>query len=299
MPPQTMHPDELGLDDSLVAQLVAEQFPEWAELPLERIPSPGTDNVLYRLGPDMVVRLPRIRDHGNDAEGRSFDRDAHWLPMLSPLLPVAVPVPLAKGVPADGYPAAWGVYSWLDGEPPDVHALDDPEALARQVAELIRALWLVELPDPPLTARGSSLARWDEPTRAALAELEQTIDTKAAAIAWEKALATPPWHGQPVWLHGDLMPANLIFQGTRLTGVIDWGLLGLGDPAVDLAVAWNLLPAGARELLREELQVDDATWERGRGWALWTGICILPYYRDTNPELVANAHFRIEQVLAV
>jgi aminoglycoside phosphotransferase (APT) family kinase protein len=299
MTPETMHRDELGLDDGLVVQLIAEQFPEWAGLPLERIPSPGTDNVLYRLGPDKVVRLPRIRDHGNDAEGRFFDRDVHWLPRLSPLLPVAVPVPLAKGVPADGYPAAWGVYSWLHGETPDVHALHDPEELARQVAELIRALWVVELPDPPLTARGSSLARWDEPTRAALAELEQAIDTKAAMTAWEKALATPPWHGQPVWLHGDLMPANLIVQGSRLTGVIDWGLLGLGDPAVDLAVAWNLLPAGARELLREDLRVDDATWERGRGWALWTGICILPYYRDTNPELVANAHFRIEQVLGV
>ena len=246
----------------------------------------------------MVVRLPRLRAHGNDPDGRDFDRDLRWLPQLGPLLPVAVPAPIAKGAPADGYPASWGVYSWLEGETPDVERLAEPETLARQIGELVRALHRVELPEAPLTARGSSLARWDEQTRAALAELAGTIDTAAATAAWEKALEAPPWTGAPVWLHGDLMPANLIVRGSRLIGAIDWGLLGLGDPAVDLAVAWNLLPAGARELVREELRVDDATWERGRGWALWTGICVLPYYRDTNPELVANAHYRIGQVLA-
>jgi aminoglycoside phosphotransferase (APT) family kinase protein len=293
-----MHPGEVALDDGVVARLVAEQFPHWTELPLERVGSGGTDNVLYRLGDDMVVRLPRLRAHGNDPGGRDFDRDLRWLPQLGPLLPVAVPVPIAKGAPADVYPAAWGVYSWLEGETPDVERLAEPETLARQIAELVRALHRVELPEAPLTARGSSLARWDEQTRAALAELAGAIDTAAATAAWEKALETPPWTGAPVWLHGDLMPANLIVQGSSLIGAIDWGLLGLGDPAVDLAVAWNLLPAGARELLREELRVDDTTWERGRGWALWTGICVLPYYRDTNPELVANAHYRIGQVLA-
>lgn len=293
-----MHPGEVAFDDGVVARLVSEQFPQWAELPLERVGSAGTDNILYRLGSDMVVRLPRLRAHGNDPDGRDFDRDLRWLPQLGPLLPVAVPVPIAKGAPADGYPASWGVYSWLEGETPDVERLAEPETLARQIAELLRALHRVALPEAPLTARGSSLARWDEQTRAALAELAGTIDTAAATAAWEKALEAPPWTGAPVWLHGDLMPANLIVQGPRLIGAIDWGLLGLGDPAVDLAVAWNLLPAGARELVREELRLDDATWERGRGWALWTGICVLPYYRDTNPELVANAHYRIGQVLA-
>ena len=251
-----MHPGEVAFDDGVVARLVTEQFPQWAELPLERVGSAGTDNILYRLGSDMVVRLPRLRAHGNDPDGRDFDRDLRWLPQLGPLLPVAVPVPIAKGAPADGYPASWGVYSWLEGETPDVERLAEPETLARQIAELLRALHRVALPEAPLTARGSSLARWDEQTRAALAELAGTIDTAAATAAWEKALEAPPWTGAPVWLHGDLMPANLIVQGSSLIGAIDWGLLGLGDPAVDLAVAWNLLPAGARELVREELRVE-------------------------------------------
>jgi aminoglycoside phosphotransferase (APT) family kinase protein len=297
MPPSRMHVDEVAIGDGVVERLVADQFPQWAGLPLRRVGTGGTDNVLYRLGRELVVRLPRLREHGNDPDGRAFDRDLHWLPRLAPLLPVAVPVPIAKGLPADGYPAAWGVYSWLEGETPDVEHLAEPEALALQVVELIRALHRVELPDPPLTARGSSLARWDEPTRVALAQLEGAIDTDAATAAWDRALAAPPWTGAPVWLHGDLMPANLIVQGLRLTGAIDWGLLGLGDPAVDLAVAWNLLPARARALVREELGVDHATWERGRGWALWTGIGALAYYRETNPELAENAAFRIGQVL--
>ena len=297
MSPARMHADEVAIGDGVVERLVAEQFPQWAGLPLRRVGTAGTDNVLYRLGRDLVVRLPRLRERGNDAQGRAFDRDLRWLPRLAALLPVAVPVPIAKGFPAADYPAAWGVYSWLEGQTPDVEQLAEPEALALQIVELIRALHRVELPDPPLTARGSSLARWDEPTRDALAQLEGTIDTEAATAAWAKALAAPPWTGAPVWLHGDLMPANLIVQGSRLTGAIDWGLLGVGDPAVDLAVAWNLLPVGARSLVREELGVDDATWVRGRGWALWTGICALPYYREANRELAENAMYRIGQVL--
>jgi aminoglycoside phosphotransferase (APT) family kinase protein len=293
-----MHPGEVAIGDDVVRQLVAEQFPQWAALSLRRVGAAGTDNVLYRLGDDLVVRLPRLRAHGHDAEGRAFDRDLHWLPRLAPLLPVAVPDPIAKGTPGQDYPSAWGVYSWIAGDTPDVEQLVQPEALALQIAELIRALHRVELPDPPLTARGSSLARWDEQTRAALAKLEGTLDTVAASAAWDRALAAPQWTGPPVWLHGDLMPANLIVQGSSLTGVIDWGLLGIGDPAVDLAVAWNCLPKGARALVREELGFDDATWERARGWALWTGICVLPYYGETNPDLVANAHYRIGQVLA-
>lgn len=292
-----MHSDEVAFDDRVVARLIAEQFPQWADLPLRRVGLGGTVNVLYRLGPELVVRLPRLRERGNDLAGEDFDRDAHWLPKLAPLLPVEVAVAVAKGAPAPSYPSAWGVYSWIGGETPDVERLVDPGSLARQLAELLRALHRIELPDGPVHPRGSSLERWDEPTRAALSELDGLIDVDAATDAWERALALPPWTGSPVWLHGDLMPANLIVREGTLAGLIDWELLGIGDPAVDLAVAWNTLPPTARATLREELQVDDATWERGRGWALWTGICALPYYRYTNPDLAGNAKYRLRQVL--
>ncbi|MFL5921601.1 MAG: aminoglycoside phosphotransferase family protein [Gaiellaceae bacterium] len=292
-----MHPGELALDEAVVRRLVDTQFPQWAGLPLERVGSSGTVNVLYRLGDELVVRLPRVCEGGKVWSRGAFDRDREWLPQLAPLLPAAVPEPLAKGAPGEDYPTDWAVYAWLPGEHPDPERLAEPGSLARQLAGFIRALRAVETGRAPESGRGSSLERWDEPTRAALHELEGSIDTAAALADWERALAAAPWDGAPVWAHGDLMPANLLLQGTRLTGVLDWGGAGLGDPAIDLQPAWNSLSGHARGVFREELHVDDASWERGRGWALWTGIVALPYYRETNPELAGNAAFRIGQVL--
>lgn len=288
-----MHADEVHTDVGLVRRLLAGQFPEWAALPIERLASSGTVNALYRLGDAMVVRLPRM-DWGVGA----VDRDLRWLPKLAPFLPVSIPVPLAKGTPAEGYPWEWGVYPWLEGENPTVDSVAESDALARDLARFIRALHGIELPGGPPAGRGASLARWDEGTRAALAALEGVIDTDAATDAWDEALRTPSWPGRPVWIHGDLMPGNLLFRDGALTAVIDWGGLGLGDPACDLMVAWNLLSAGGRRILRAELGVDDATWARGRGWALWTGLVALPYYKETNPVLADNARYRIGEVLA-
>jgi aminoglycoside phosphotransferase (APT) family kinase protein len=204
-----------------------------------------------------------------------------------------------KGLPAEGCPWEWGVYPWLEGEHPTVDRSTDPDARARDLARFVRTLQRDAVDGGPPAGRGSSLAQWDEPTRAALlVALEGIIDTDAATAAWEEALGTPPWPDSPVWVHGDLMPANLLVKGSRLAAVIDWGGFGLGDPAVDLMVAWNLLPARARRIFRSELGVDDATWIRGRGWALWTGLVALPYYRETNPALADNARYRIGQVLA-
>ena len=294
----TMHPGEAAFGDDLVRRLLDSQFPRWASLPLERIDSSGTVNVLYRLGDGLVVRLPRVFDDGTTWAGRGVDRDREWLPRLAPLLPVRVPRLVEKGQPDEGYPAAWGVYEWLPGELPEVERLADAESLARALAAFVLALRAVELGGGPESARGSSLERWDAPVRAALPELAGEIDAVAALEAWERALAAPAWDGAHVWVHGDLMPANLLLEGAELTGVLDWGGAGLGDPAIDLQPAWNLLSGPARQVFREELEVDDASWERGRGWALWTGIVALPYYRESNRGLAGNAAFRIRQVLA-
>ncbi len=191
-----------------------------------------------------------------------------------------------------------GVYPWLEGENPTVDGIADPGSLARDLARFVQALHGVGLEGGPPAGRVASLARWDDPTRAALAALEGVIDTDAATAAWDAALRTPAWSGPLVWVHGDLMPANLLVQGCTLTGVIDWEGLGLGDPACDLMVAWNILPAGARRIFRAELGVDAATWARGRGWALWTGLVALPYYDETNPVLADNARYRIGEVSA-
>jgi aminoglycoside phosphotransferase (APT) family kinase protein len=248
---------------------------------------------MYRLGNDMVVRLPRI----HWAVGAA-DKDFEWLPRLAPLLPVAIPVPLAKGAPAEGYPWEWGVYPWLEGDNPAVNDISDPSSVTRDVVQFVDALHRVDLADGPPTRRGAPLEGQDESARAALVALEGMIDIDAATAAWDEALATPEWSGSPVWVHGDLLPGNLLLENGRLTGVIDWGLLGIGDPACDMMIAWGLLPAEARDVFRAELDVDDATWMRGRGWALSIALIALPYYKDTNPVFANVARHLIREVLA-
>jgi aminoglycoside phosphotransferase (APT) family kinase protein len=290
-----MHADELHTDATLVRRLVAAQFPQWADLPIERVPSSGTDNALYRLGDDMVVRLPRI----HWAVG-GVEKDFRWLPRLARLLPVSIPVPLARGAPAEGYPWTWGVYPWLEGENPVVDGIGDVEALTSDLARFVSALHGLDLGGGPPARRGKPLAEvQDEDARAALAELRATgsIDVDAATEAWEQALEVPPWAGPPVWVHGDLLGGNLLVRGGRLTGVIDWSGVGVGDPACDLVPAWDLIPRRLRSAFRAAVGVDDATWARGRGWALSVGLIALPYYKDTNPAFAAVARRLIDEAL--
>ncbi|WP_333744967.1 aminoglycoside phosphotransferase family protein [Streptomyces ardesiacus] len=284
------------LDERLVRRLVEGQFPRWAGLPLVRHPSAGTVNAMFRLGPDLVVRLPLT---GGGAADVTTERQ--WLPRLAPLLPTAVPEVLGEGVPAEGYPWPWSVYRWLPGELPEASGLTDPLSLAGDLAGFVAAMRSVTLPGAPAAYRGGPLATLDGPTRAALDALrdlpEEGVDCEALTEVWQDALHAPAWDGPPRWLHADLMPGNLLVTGGRLSAVIDFGCMGVGDPACDLFPAWNLLPAGAREVFREALGVDDATWRRGRGRTLSQALIALPYYRETNPAMAGNARHVIRAVL--
>jgi aminoglycoside phosphotransferase (APT) family kinase protein len=293
-----MHVDEVDIDVSFVGRLLAAQLPQWAHLPLEPVCSAGTDNAIYRLGDDMAVRLPRI--HG--ATGQ-VNKEHQWLPKLAPLLPLAIPVPLAKGTPGEGYPWHWSVYRWLEGENVTIERLTDPGQAATELAQFITALQRIDPtggppPGPHNFSRGEPLAMRDTRTRAAIATLHGTLDTDAATAAWEAALQAPAWPGPAVWIHGDLQPGNLLARQGRLSAVIDFGGLGVGDPACDLIVAWNLLSAGTRDVFRAALPVDDATWARGRGWALSVGLIALPYYQSTNPVLADISRRAIDEALA-
>jgi aminoglycoside phosphotransferase (APT) family kinase protein len=291
-----MHADEVGTDVSLVRRLLAAQFPQWAGLPVTAVPSSGTDNALYRLGADLAVRLPRIGwavDH--------IAKEQRWLPRLTPHLPLPVPVPLAQGAPGEGYPYPWSVVRWLDGEEAALHRVGDLSVLAADLAHFVTALHRVEVGDPPPAlppGRGVPLATRDDLTRSCIATLAGTVDTAAVTAAWETALRAPAWDGAPVWVHGDLAPGNLLLTGGRLSGVLDFGLLTVGDPAVDLLPAWNLFPTDVRYDYGTALGVDDATWARGRGWALSVALVALPYYRDTNPVITALSEHVLHEVLA-
>ena len=298
MPPRRMHVDEVGADVSLVGRLLAAQFPQWADLPIEPVSSAGTDNALYRLGDDMVVRLPRI----HWATGQ-VDKEHRWLPRLARHLPLAIPVPLAKGTPGEGYPWQWSVYRWLEGETATLERIADPRQLAIDLAQFITALRDIDtagqLPAGSLRSyRGEPLACRDEETRVAIAACDGLLDVELVTEVWEAHLQIPAWSGPPVWIHGDIQPGNLLAIQGRLSAVIDFGTLAIGDPAVDQIVAWNLLPADSRDTFRESLAVDNATWARGRGWALSIGLVALPYYQSTNPVLAGVSRRAIDEVLA-
>ena len=293
-----MHADEVYTDISLVSRLLAEQFPEWADLSIASVPSAGTDNALYRLGDDMVVRLPRI----HWAVGQ-VDMEQRWLPKLAPYLPLAIPVPLAKGMPGEGYPWHWSIYPWLEGETATLERIADPRQAAVDLAQFIVALQRTDATGAPSPGehnsdRGVPLAMRDARTRAAIANCVGLLDTGAVTAAWQSALQAPVWLGAPVWIHGDLKADNLLAQQGRLSAVIDFGCSGVGDPACDVMAAWMYLPAETRDLFRTVLQVDGATWVRGRGWALSVALIALPYYRETNPVLASIARHTIEEVLA-
>ena len=290
-----MHADEVATDASLVRRLLAEQFPDWADLPIARVPSAGTDNAIYRLGGDMAVRLPRIEW----ADGQ-VERERRWLPRLAPHLPLAIPTQLALGAPGEGYPWRWAVYRWLEGENATHDRIADLGQAAADLARFIAALQRIDATDGPRErrSRGVPLAERDGPTRAAISALNGVLDTSAVTSQWDEALRAPLWRGPDVWVHGDLNEGNLLVQNGRLSAVIDFGTMAVGDPACDLMVAWTLLNAETRELFRAALPFDGATWTRGRGWALSWALIVLPYYKDTNPGLCRIAEYTIAEVLA-
>jgi aminoglycoside phosphotransferase (APT) family kinase protein len=299
VPPPKMHADEIEIDAALVRRLVSAQFPEWAALPTAVVPSWGTDNALYRLGDDKVARLPRHEP----TVGR-LDQEHRWLLELAPLLPFDVPEPLARGRPAEGYPWEWSIYRWLEGEPATIGRIVDEDRLEADLVELISALQRIDAdggpPPSQLNAfRGEPLALRDEHTRTWIAALTGRIDTAAATTLWETALGAPAWDGPPVWIHGDLDARNLLVRDGRLSGVIDWGCLGVGDPAWDVMVGWKMLSAARRDRFRASLSVDDATWTRARGLTLSQAVGALWYYTlETNPELVREGERWLAELLA-
>ncbi len=275
--------DAARIDADLVRRLVAGQFPQWASLPVRPVPKAGWDNDTYRLGDDLSVRLPRYERWVGQVA-----REQTWLPRLGPRLPLAVPVPVGRGEPAEGYPFPWSVLRWLPGEPVAPERVADPERLALDLAGFLRALQAIDASGgpPPEWSNGFRGCALDDPRdspvvasrmQAMIAALDGLLDTAPITAAWEAALAAPGWDRPPVWVHGDPAPGNLLVRDGRLSAVIDFGTLAVGDPAVDLIAAWQVVAPEARDAFRAALGVDDATWARGRGWGL---AAVLPAPED-------------------
>lgn len=284
-----MHIDELEIDEVLVRRLLANQFPEWADRPLNRVEPAGTVNAIFRLGDDLLLRLAR-REGPTEPGGKEVD----WLPALAPLLPLEIPVPVAQGRPTGEYPWFWDVYTWVEGDTALVEEIDTIQA-ARDLAAFIAALQQADPAGAP-QGRGIPLAERDKEIQYWLTRFD---GDPAVTAEWERALAAPPWDGPPVWHHGDLDARNWLVRNGRISGVIDWGSMGVGDPACDVMVAWKLHSSAARDAFREALPTDAATWERARGWVLSQAVAALAYYSpESNATLYREAETWLELVLS-
>lgn len=285
------------IDADLVRRLVAAQFPQWVHLPIEPIAVQGWNNKAFHLGPDRLVRLPRAQPYVAQVQ-----KEQAWLPRLAEGLPLPIPAPAGLGRPSDVYPWPWSIYRWIEGETLAAAPPADMAALARDLAAFETTLNGLDTTGGPAAGphsfwRGGPLSTYDAQTREAIARLDGRADAGACTALWDEAVASA-WTRPPVWVHGDIAAGNLLLRDGRLSAVIDFGCLSVGDPACDLAIAWTVFTGEARAAFRAALPLDRETWARGRGWTLWKALILVTGASRGHPRDVANAGRVLSEVLA-
>lgn len=285
------------ISTALVEQLISEQFPQWADLPIRPVKFGGWDNSTFHLGDDMNVRLPSAAHYALQVE-----KEQHWLPRLAPYLPLRIPAPLAIGRPGRGYPWHWSVYRWLPGETATHAPITDLGSFATTLGEFLAALQRIDARSGPPPGqhnffRGGPLAVYDHETRRALEALEGRIDVATARVVWEVALGSA-WNNAPVWFHGDVASGNLLVENGQLSAVIDFGTSGVGDPACDLSISWTMFDETSRAAFRDALPLDEETWARGRGWTLWKALIVAAEMPGTDRREIEKSRRVIDAVLS-
>ena len=284
--------ESMVIDAALVRRLVAEQFPQWAGLAVTPVACSGWDNRTFHLGAQMSVRLPSAEHYAP-----AVVKEQRWLPWLAPQLPLPIPQPLAQGVASADYPWPWSIYGWLEGGIASRDSIVDLTQFAVDLANFLRVLQSLDPTDGPVRKlRGGSLQRYDGQFHEALTRLDTSIDAGRALAIWLAALAEPLVR-TPVWYHGDVAAGNLLTRAGRLSAVIDFGGLGVGDPACDMSIAWTLLEPISRAAFRDELRVSTGVWNRGRGWALWKAMIVVSGLVQTNVIEANSADYALAQLL--
>lgn len=287
---------QLDINPSLVQRLIAAQFPQWRDRLICPVATSGWDNRTFHLGDDLLVRLPSAACYA-----AQVPKEQRWLPILAPHLPLSIPTPIACGEPGAEYPWQWSVFRWLPGESASQASISDHKELARSLAQFLNALHRIDTTDGPAAGehsfyRGDSLSHYDAQARESLRLLRGKIDTRAASMLWDKAVATT-WTNKPVWVHGDLSAGNLLVANGKLFAVIDFGQLAVGDPACDLAIAWTLFDGESRDAFRAALPLDADTWLRGAAWTLWKYMLVAAKQTEWNAVEAAQPMRVIEAVL--
>jgi aminoglycoside phosphotransferase (APT) family kinase protein len=277
-----------AITPALAARLVATQFPRWADLPVAPVALDGWDNTTFRLGDELCIRLPSA-----DGYVAQVDKEHRWLPTLARQLPLPIPEPVAMGRPGGGFPRLWSIYRWIEGHPATVSGIANLTVFAADLAGFLAALYAIDASGGPAPGthnffRGGRVETYDAESRRSIELLADEIDAKAATEVWEAALAST-WDSSPVWVHGDVAPSNLLVAEGRLRAVIDFGCAAVGDPACDLVVAWTFLEGESAQVFRSALPVDNTTWARGRGWALWKALITRAYEKEGLVDATAAA----------
>jgi aminoglycoside phosphotransferase (APT) family kinase protein len=291
-----MHEDELPIEEKLVYRLLKSQCPILSHLSLKPVVSNGTDHALFKLGNDYVVRLPRIDPNSRVSD--NIKKECQWLVTIAKLLSTPISEPIYQGSPEVFYPYVWAINKWHNGQNPCFEISNEYALLAKDLAIFLNELHAIRLANGPISRRGLPLNSVDIETINAIKQLEEEINIQSVSMLWKRLLITPSWNKPSVWVHGDLLPGNIIVQNNRLTAIIDFSDIGMGDPSCDLIIAWCLFNEESRIIFRNHLnEIDDDTWQRGKAWALSIALIILPYYRDTNPALVMLAKRIIENIM--
>lgn len=273
----------LNITLELAKKLISTQFPEYADLTVTEVEQQGFDNRTYRIGDDMLIRMPTAESYA-----LKVPIEQQLLPKLAKHLSVAIPAPIKIGKPSEDYPYLFSIYKWLDGRSANHVTLDEQslENLAFELANFLKELQAitdVEGPSPGQHNwyRGDHVSVYDSGARQQIAELAEIIDSNSAIDLWERACATK-LNKAPVWIHGDFAASNILIKDNKLSGVIDFGGIAMGDPASDLVIAWTYLKGKARDIFVSAMGLDDDTWLRAKAWALWKATFELCNIADKN-----------------
>ena len=284
------------IDVALVQNLIASQIPQWKNLPISPVVNGGWDNRTFHLGKSMLIRIPSAERYA-----QKIEKEFRWLPILSPLLSYNIPKPLVMGKPDETYPWNWGVYTWIEGETVASCKNIDLNQFAHDLALFLKSFHTIDIAGGPEAGahnfyRGGSLQAYDAEVQQAITILKNKIDVELVKKIWKEAL-TNHWHHDPVWVHGDIAAGNLLVQHGKLTAVIDFGGLAIGDPACDLAIAWTLFKNESRETFKHILSFDSDTWLRGQAWALWKALIIAADITQTNASEGKQCWYIIDTIL--
>ena len=288
----TMHQNQLKITLELVSQLIHQQFPHFSNLPLKPVQSMGTVNAIYRLGKEHYVRLPLMKEYE-----MSLQKEIMILSTIKKHVSLPIPNPIGIGQPTNDYPLTWAIYEWLPGDTYDSNLVEE-DLTAKTLARFVNELQLMPITDTAPKAGRKALLELNEQTILAIHQCSGDIDVEKTLIAWKELVNTTPWNQKPVWIHSDLLKPNLLIHQQQLRAIIDFGSSGIGDPAFDMTPAWDVLTTDkGQQLFKEQVNVTDEVWLRGKAYALHQAALIIPYYRKSNPDFAKQAIQTIGNIL--